>query len=168
MPLIIRNETPQDISTIHALTKDAFLHAPHTAHTEHFIVDALRKRGALSFSLIAEEDDAILGHIAASLVTVSDGTTGWYGLGPLSVRPEHQRKGIGSKLMDAILNRLQKNGASGCVLLGEPAYYGRFGFKVEAGLVYPGVPPEYFQVLSLDGSMPRGTVSYHEAFEVQE
>lgn len=168
MPLIIRNETPQDISIIHALTKAAFLHAPHTAHTEHFIVDALRKAGSLSFSLIAEEGDVIVGHIAASPVAISDGTTGWYGLGPLSVRPEHQRKGIGSKLMDAVLKRLKKNGASGCVLLGEPAYYGRFGFKAEAGLVYPGVPPEYFQVLSLDGSTPRGTVSYHEAFEVQE
>lgn len=93
---MIRPEAPPDIPAIHALTRDAFEHAPHTDHTEHFIVDALR--------------------------------------------------------------------AAGCVVLGEPSYYGRFGFRVSAKLVLPGVPPEYFQALHWTGAMPAGEVNYHPAF----
>lgn len=58
-------------------------------------------------------------------------------------------------------------GASGCVVLGEPAYYGRFGFNVVEGLILPGVPEEYFQALSFDNKYPCGEVSYHAAFSVQ-
>ncbi|MEC4630073.1 N-acetyltransferase, partial [Bacillus safensis] len=87
----------------------------------------------------------LLGHVAVSPVTVSDGSTGWYGLGPISVLPARQGQGIGAALMRAAIDALRQQGARGCVLLGEPAYYGRFGFRAEPGLVLPGVPAEYFQ-----------------------
>jgi putative acetyltransferase len=57
---------------------------------------------------------------------------------------------------------------AGCVLLGEPEYYGRFGFQADPNLMLPDIPPEYFQAIALDSSRPRGTVSYHEAFKARE
>jgi len=160
----IRPETAADIQQIEDLTVAAFLNAPHTDHTEQFIVKALRNAGALSISLVAEDESRILGHVALSAVSVSDGASGWYGLGPISVLPTEQGKGIGSRLMKAAIEQLKALDANGCVLLGEPAYYERFGFKAVAGLELPGVPPEYFQALLLQGNCPQGTVSYHQAF----
>ena len=58
----------------------------------------------------------------------------------------------------------REKGAAGCVVLGEPAYYGRFGFLADPALVFPGAPAEYFQVLAFGSSRPRGVVSYHAAF----
>ena len=69
--------------------------------------------------------------------------------------------------MKSALAALKEMGASGCVLLGEPDYYGRFGFKVVEGLVLPGVPTEYFQALSFGDAFPRGEVTYHDAFSAQ-
>ncbi len=146
----------------------AFLNAPHTSHTEQFIISALRKAGALTVSLVADAAGTVIGHVAVSPVSISDGTCGWCGLGPIAVAPEHQDRGVGSRLMHAALVRLREDGAAGCVVLGEPGYYGRFGFRADPGLVLPGVPPEYFQALSLDASRPRGTVAYHEAFNARE
>ncbi len=165
--LIIRQESSSDIPAIHALTVAAFLDAPHTAHTEQFIVDALRTAGALVISLVAEDDGLVVGHVAVSPVSISDGAPAWYGIGPVSVDPAHQRRGIGSGLMIEALQRLKGMGASGCVVAGDPAYYARFGFKREASLVFPGVPPEYFQALSFDRSLPQGVVEFHEAFGAQ-
>lgn len=142
----------------------AFFDAPHTDHTEQFIVKALRKSGALSISLVAEEGGNVIGHVALSPVTISDGTGYWYGLGPISVLPNKQSKGIGSKLMDAAISELNDLEANGCVLLGDPKYYCRFGFKLIDGLVFPDGPPEYFQALKLQGVLPKGTVTYHDSF----
>lgn len=167
MSPVIRQESPSDVAAIHAVTMAAFLNAPHTDHTEQFIVDALRKAGALTISLVAEEAGEVTGHVAVSPVSVSDGSAGWYGLGPISVRPELQRRGIGSRLMQAALRLLRERGAAGCVLLGDPAYYSRFGFKPEAGLVLPDVPQEYFQALPFGESLPHGVVTYHEAFSAR-
>lgn len=162
--LIIRPERPSDIAAIHALTKAAFLNAPHTGHTEHFIVDALRDAGALTISLVADEAGALVGHVAISPVTISDGTHGWFGLGPISVAPELQRSGIGTQLMHAALQKLRTDGANGCVVLGDPRYYSRFGFRPEPGLVLVGVRPENFQVLRFGTSHPSGVVTYHSGF----
>lgn len=160
----IRSEQPSDAAVIEALTVSAFENATHTDHTEQFIVRELRNAAALSISLVAEEDGVITGHVAVSPVIISSGIAGWYGLGPLSVIPERQGHGIGTHLMRAALNELRSNGASGCVVLGEPGYYSRFGFIAAPQLVLPGVPPEYFQVISFNGALPSGTVSYHDAF----
>lgn len=164
MNIRIREEQPQDIAAIEALTVSAFLNAIHTDHTEQFIVNALRNSGKLSVSLVADENGTIVGHVAVSPVTISDGASGWYGLGPISVAPEHQRRGLGARLMKQALAELRGLGASGCVVLGDPNYYARFGFRGEPPLALPGVPAGYFQALAFDGSLPTGVVSYHESF----
>ena len=161
---LIRSETPADVDALAAVTEAAFLDAPHTDHNEQFIVAGLREAGALTISLVAEMDGILVGNVALSPVSISDGTPGWFGLGPLSVIPRWQRRGIGSALMRAALDKLSERGASGCVVLGDPAYYRRFGFANDAGLVLPDVPPEYFMALSLRPPAPRGTVAYHPAF----
>src|SRR5579863_8571960 len=125
----IRAETPADLSAIEAVTIAAFLNAPHTSHTEQFIVSSLREAGKLTLSLVADAQGTLVGHVALSPVSLSDGTPGWFGLGPISVLPEHQRGGVGSRLMREALRRLREQGAAGCVLLGDPKFYSRFGFK---------------------------------------
>jgi putative acetyltransferase len=163
----IRNEASADVAAIEAVTISAFLNAPHTSHTEHFIVNALRKAGELTLSLVAEAEGTVIGHVAVSPVSISDGTPGWFGLGPISVMPEHQNRCAGSRLMREALRILREQGAAGCVLLGEPKFYSRFGFLANPNLILPDVPSEYFQALSFGSSVPRGVVSYHGAFNAQ-
>ena len=163
----IRKEQPSDIKRIHEVTAAAFLEAPHTDHTEQFIVKALRESGALSISLVAEDESNIIGHVALSPIAISDSTDSWYGLGPISVLPNNQSKGIGSKLMNAAIQELKNIEAKGCVLLGDPNYYHRFGFKARKGLVLPGVPAEYFQALVFQGNFPEGIVTYHQSFSAK-
>lgn len=164
MKVTIRTEQPQDIEAIAQITKAAFQNQAYSSHTEHFIVNALRKQGQLTVSLVAVIDEVIIGHVAVSPVDITSGAQGWYGLGPISVRPDCQGKGIGSQLIKTALVQLQNQKAKGCVLLGDPAYYSRFGFKVPDGLELPGVPKAYFQALSFDAGYPQGQVRYHEAF----
>jgi len=163
----IRNESKGDVEQIHRVTVLAFRSAPHTDHTEQFIVKALRRADALVLSQVAESDGEVIGHIAVSPVKISDGSAKWFGLGPISVLPEYQGKGVGSKLMENALVDLREKGAAGCVVLGDPNYYGRFGFKVVDELLFPGIPAEYFQALSFSGGFPQGEVAYHEAFSAQ-
>lgn len=85
-----------------------------------------------------------------------------------SVLPGRQGQGIGSRLMKAALAELRNQGAAGCVVLGDPGYYGRFGFNTCAGLELPGVPQEYFQALSFGADLLTGTVQYHESFDATE
>jgi putative acetyltransferase len=144
------------------------MNAPHTSHYEQFIVSALRNAGRLTLSLVADAQGTLIGHVAVSPVSVSNGATGWFGLGPVSVLPEHQRRGIGSRLMHEALRMLREQGAGGCVVLGEPQYYGRFGFEADPNLILPDVPPQYFQAISLDSSRPQGTVAYHQAFGARQ
>ena len=161
----IRPEQPADTDAIRALTTEAFAAAPHSSGTEAAIVDGLRAAGALTLSLVAVQDGAIVGHVAFSPVTIDGAESGWFGLGPVSVRPDRQRGGIGSGLIREGLRRLRENGAGGSVLLGDPAYYGRFGFAADPALVLEGVPPEYFMRLAFDAEPPAGTVRYHAAFD---
>ena len=165
----IRPEQPADSDAIRALTTEAFATAPHSSGTEAVIVDGLRAAGALTLSLVAVEDDEksneILGHVAFSPVTIDGAERDWFGLGPVSVRPGRQRGGIGSGLIREGLRRLREMGAGGCVLLGDPAYYGRFGFANDPALVLEGVPPDYFMRLGFGAELPAGTVRYHAAFD---
>jgi len=109
-------------------------------------------------------DGRIVGHVAFSPVTISDDSADWYGLGPVSVLPEYQRRGIGKALISAGLDRIRQLGAAGCCLVGHPAYYRQFGFKSPAGLAVEGVPPEYFFALSFSGQLPQGVVHFHPGF----
>lgn len=163
MPL--RPEHPADGPAIASLIAQAFAGHPHSGGTEPDIVRELRAAGALTLSLVAvDETGHVVGHIAFSPVSIAGHEGRWYGLGPISVLPALQRAGVGSRLMTDGLARLKARGAEGCVVLGEPAYYGRWGFAVHEGLVYPGVPPEYFMALAFAGGVPRGEVAYHAAF----
>ena len=162
--LIIRPEAPEDVAVIEAVTESAFLNARHTDHNEQFILAGLREASALTISLVAEMEGTIVGNVAASPVSISDGSLGWFGLGPVSVIPKWQGRGIGSQLTREVLKRLSEQRASGCVVLGDPSYYQRFGFANDANLVLPDVPPEYFMALSFRLPTPSGTVTYHHAF----
>ena len=164
----IRKEKLGDVQGIEDVTVAAFLEAPHTDHTEQLIVSALRESGALAISLVAIENESIVGHVALSPVVISDGSSDWFGLGPLSVSPAYQRRGIGSKLMKKAIQELKNINANGCVLLGDPQFYQRFGFRPESSLKLLGVPPEFFQALLLRGELPQGNVTYHKAFSVNE
>lgn len=162
--VVIRNETSADENAITEVTVAAFKTLDISHHTEQFIVAALRAAGALAVSLVAELDGRVVGHIAFSPVALSDGTRDWYGLGPVSVLPEHQRQGIGQALVKEGLSRLKALHAQGCCLVGHPEYYRQFGFRNAPGLALEGVPPEFFFALPFDGPMPQGAVAFHEAF----
>ncbi len=163
--IIIRNETDADVSAITEVTVAAFKTLEISNHTEQFIIQALRAAKALTVSLVAEVNGRVIGHIAFSPVTISDGTRNWYGLGPVSVLPEYQRKGVGKALIQEGLSRLKALNAQGCCLVGHPDYYRKFGFKNVSGFVHEGVPQEVFFALSFDGHTPQGTVTFHEGFK---
>ncbi len=163
--VVIRSESDADVSAITEVTVAAFKTLEISNHTEQFIIEALRAAKVLTVSLVAEVDGRVVGHIAFSPVTISDGTRNWYGLGPVSVLPEYQRKGMGKALIQEGLSRLRDLKAQGCCLVGHPDYYRKFGFKNMPELVLEGVPPEVFFALSFDGHTPQGTVIFHEGFK---
>ncbi len=163
----IRPETPQDVTAIEKITLVAFDGKPYSNQTEHLIVNRLRETGALFVSLVAEMDRKVVGHVAFSLITINGEDKGWYGLGPVSVLPELQKQGIGSKLVREGLSLIQEKGAKGCVLEGSPEYYNRFGFKTYHGLFYEGAPAaEYFMALPFYEDVPQGKVEFNKAFYV--
>ena len=162
----IRDEVAKDADAIGLLTQLAFMQAAHSSGTEQFIVAALRRAGQLTVSLVATHGFELIGHVAMSPVGLSTEEAGWHGLGPLSVHPQWQGQGVGSALVRLALERLRQLKSRGCVVLGDPGYYARFGFKVWPDLSLPGVPAEYFQALPLGQDVPCGEVSYHAAFWV--
>ncbi|MBM3516102.1 MAG: N-acetyltransferase, partial [Alphaproteobacteria bacterium] len=147
----VRCETAEDVDAIRALTKAAFANQGHSSGTEAAIVDALRREGALAISLVAADGADIVGHVTFSPVTVGGRNLRYFGLGPVSVRPERQRTGIGSSLIRTGIAQLRAMSAKGCVLLGSPRYYGRFGFVVCPALCPNGLPSQFFQALAFDG-----------------
>ena len=163
--VLIRSETRADVGAITEVTVAAFKTLAVSNQTEHFIIASLRAAKALTISLVAEADKQVVGHIAFSPVTISDGSPNWYGLGPVSVLPEYQRRGIGSALVREGISRLKERGARGCCLVGHPGYYRRFGFQNIRGLVCEGVPEEVFFALSFDGHIPQGIVEFHAGFK---
>jgi len=124
-----------------------------------------RASDALTISLVAIESDVLVGHVAFSPVTIDGTDVSWFGLGPVSVDPDNQGVGIGSALIRAGLEQLRGQGAAGCVVLGDPAYYSRFGFERDDELRYERAPPEYFMRMSLiPCRRPTGRVDYSPAF----
>lgn len=164
MDFSIRPERPADAQIIRQVTEAAFAVAEHSAGTEGAIIDALRAANALTVSLVATINDEVVGHIAFSPVMIDGVDANWFGLGPVSVRPDLHDHGNGGALIREGLDRLRMVGAKGCVVLGAPAYYERFGFEHDPAIRFEGVPPEYFMRLSLDGSLTAGRVAYHEGF----
>jgi putative acetyltransferase len=165
--MMIRDETPADIAAITEVTMAAFTGHPYSHNTEHCIVLALRAAKALTVSLVAEVDGCVVGHIAFSPVTIDSQSCDWYGIGPVSVAPTCQRQGIGSALMQEGLRRMRVLGARGCVLVGAPHYYTRFGFTNLPRLTLDGVPPANFIALSFGDDAAHGAVAFHDGFGAQ-
>lgn len=164
--IAVEPERGGDAAAIAAVTAAAFTNHPYSHGQEPAIIEALRRAGALSVSLVAREAGEIVGHVAASPAQIGAGSTGWYGLGPLSVAPSRWRQGIGSLLMRALLTELHSRGARGCVLVGPPDYYARFGFRADAALSVAHVPPEYCLSLRLVPNADAGEAHFHAAFEL--
>ncbi len=163
--IVIRNEAPNDVRAITEVTIAAFKTLAISRHTEQFVIEALRAATALTVSLVADMDGRVIGHVAFSPVTISDGSSNWYGLGPVSVLPSCQRLGIGQALIQEGLSRLKDMKAQGCCLVGHPEYYRKFGFTNVSGLVLEGVPQEFFFALPFGGRTPQGYVAFHEGFK---
>ena len=164
----IRDERPGDEKRISRIEYAAFKghpqHAPGAEPTEYLIVDKLRAAGALSLSLLAEEEGESVGHIALSPATVGATGAGWYLLGPVGVLPDRQGRGIGSALIREAIRRMRDQGAAGIVLVGDPEFYARFGFVGVPGLGWAGVPDQYVMALPLGGAAAGGEISAHPAF----
>jgi putative acetyltransferase len=109
-------------------------------------------------------DGTIVGHVAFSPARPDDGSSGWYTLGPVSVDPAFQRRGIGRGLITEGLRTLASRNASGCIVLGDTRYYTRLGFVAAPNHAPAGEPKEYFMVLGLRSSIPTGTINFHDAF----
>ena len=164
--MIIRSETPEDEDAIHSITLAAFAPASYAAGSEAQIIRELRKHGDLTISLVAQVDKEIAGHIAFSPVKIGGRHHDWFGLGPVAVRPNLQGCGIGSELVGRGLALLKAQSARGCVLLGKPAFYKRFGFQSNGTIAFDGLPTRLVQHLVFAGEAPVGELTYARAFDL--
>ena len=166
--MLVRRERPEDVPAIEAVTTAAFGKPGEGEPVETPLLRALRSDpGWLpAYSLVAEDaGGAVIGHVVCTRGDV-DGTPA-LGLGPISVAPARQRTGVGSALLHAVLAAAEAGGERLVCLLGDPAYYGRFGFVPAAGLGIASPEPEwgaYFQARPLAPDPPRGTFAYAEPF----
>ena len=161
----IRPERPEDRETIRRLTKAAFAPMPFSEGDEAECLDALREDGDLTLSLVAVEGGEIVGHVAFSPVSFDGVFSRWRGLGPISVRPDLQRRGVGGALIKQGLAELKREGALGCVLIGDPAYYGRFGFVGDGRVSYRDLPSKVVQWLAFGDARPSGTLKFSPGLE---
>lgn len=164
MNILIRTERPEDPATIRDITQRAFAPMPFSGGYEHDLIDNLRAGGALAISLVAELGGVAVGQVTFSPAFAADGSTGWYALGPIAVDPAHQKKGIGRKLIEGGIVKLRESDAAGCVLVGNPDRYRRFGFRTFPQFAPPGQPAEYFQILPLRATEPGCVVDFHPLF----
>jgi putative acetyltransferase len=152
----IRKEQPEDIAAIRGLNIAAFGRLQ-----EANLIEKLRTNGGIWLSLVAANEDQIVGHILYSRVTAGSGEKKivWAGLGPMAVLPEYQRRGIGAKLIDFGTTRLKQSSCPFIVVLGHAEHYPRFGFRPasEYGLRCEwNVPDNAFLALVLDESKISG------------
>ncbi len=161
----IRHERPSDHETIFDLTKAAFEPMSFSDGTEAQCVSRLREDGDLTISLVATEDDEVIGHIAFSPASIDGVSDGWFGLGPVSVWPSRQGEGIGGNLIRRGLDELRAINAKGCVLIGNPLLYQRFGFVSDGCLVYRDLPTEYVQWASFGKYKPSGILRFSNGLE---
>ena len=154
-----------DLDAIRSLTARAFSGLSFSDGTEPLVIDALREANALALSLVGVLREQIVGHLAFSEVGPPK-QRGWFVLGPVSVEPRLQRRGVGSQLIEAGLKALRKQGAKGCVLVGDHRYYRRFGFVVAPAFAPPEYPSQHFQVVRFTSSFPNAPVTFHPGFSV--
>ena len=151
---------------MHELVIVAFKTLSTACGREQFVMDALWRTGAATVALVADDAGAIVGQAAFSKTKVAGADIGWHGCGPLSVLPARHRQGIGSALIREGLARLRALGSKGCVVVGNPAYYPRFGFATTGAMWEARVPPEVFMAIRFAGEVPRGEVTFDPAFAV--
>jgi len=161
----IRPEKPSDVTDIFDLTQRAFAPMQFSDGSEPACVNALRLDGDLALSLVAVVAGAIVGHVAFSPATVQGTKNGWFGLGPVSVDPDFQGQGIGSALIEQGLAELRQRGASGCLLIGDPGFYCRFGFEGDVDLTYRDLRPDIVQALAFSGNPPVGEIVFARGLE---
>lgn len=164
MTSLVRAEEPRDREAIYDLTSRAFAPMPFAAGDEQDLINVLRDAGALSLSLVAEQNGEIIGHLALSPGAHECGDGDWFVLGPISVEPALQKKGVGGTLIAHAKAWMKAKKARGCILVGDPNYYPRHGFLPAPGNSPENEPPEYFMVLMFDGTIPAGRFSFHPAF----
>jgi putative acetyltransferase len=149
----IREERPADVAAVREVNRRAF-----EQERESNIVDALRANGGALLSLVATIDDQVVGHVMYSRVSVGDMVNG-AALGPMAVLPEHQRQGIGTRLIDTGNQKIKDAGYPFIIVVGHAEYYPRFGFRPAGkyGIKCEwDVPEEVFMVLMLDAAKMQG------------
>ena len=165
--ITVRHEQPEDIAVIHQVVQQAF-----GQPAEADLVDTLRRNGKAIFSLVAEDNGRVIGHILFSEVVIEAAAGQWKGIGlaPLAVSPERQNEGIGSLLTEQGLKLCRQAGHPFVVVLGHPEYYPRFGFVSASRF---GIKSEYevrdevFMIIELrEGSLAgfAGVVKYQPEF----
>jgi len=165
--IIVRYEKPEDRPFTNAVIEKAF-----KRDAEALLADKLRLNCADHLSLVAEDNDTIVGHILFTPVLIKNGIeTQGMGLAPMSILPSMQRKGIGTQLVKAGLKIMQEKGCPFVIVLGHPGYYPRFGFQPASRFnirsQWDGVPDEAFMILIMDETAMRGvtgTASFRDEF----
>ena len=153
----VRHERPDDADAVRRVNELAF-----GQPAEADLVERLRRTCREGLSLVAEEDGAVVGHILFTPVAVESGTRCVLGMGlaPMAVLPDHQRRGIGSRLVTRGLETLRERGCPFVVVVGHPEYYPRFGFEPASrhGLAsqWDGIPDAAYMVLILDAQAMAG------------
>ncbi|MDX3096503.1 N-acetyltransferase [Streptomyces sp. ME01-24h] len=170
--MLIRRETPDDVSAVQALTGQAFAAENRPVPVEVTLLAELRGSDAwlpeLSLVAVDAGGGGVIGHVVCTRARTGD--TPVLGLGPLSVAPDHQRRGVGLALVHTVLGAADALGEPLVALLGSPDYYGRYGFR--ASTDYRITPPDaawgpYFQVRPLSAYTPAvsGAFRYAEPFD---
>lgn len=157
--IIVRDERPEDRDDVRRIVEAAF-----GRKDEADLIDALRRDGDLDISLVALEGDALVGHVGLSRMRSPADSLG---LGPIAVIPERQRSGVGSALINAALEQAMQRDCGIVFVLGEPDYYGRFGFAAEVAADFPCLySGPYFMALRLSPAAPdAGPAVYAKAFD---
>ncbi|MDM9623486.1 N-acetyltransferase [Rhizobium sp. S96] len=157
--MIIRDEHKTELSEISRIVAEAF-----GGTDESLLIERLREDGDAVVSLVAVIGDAIAGHVMLSPMTAPFDALG---LAPLSVRPEYQKQGAGTALVRAAITRAREMGASAIFVLGDPEYYGRFGFRADLATGFSSpYAGRHFMVLPLASALEStlGQVDYAPAF----
>lgn len=178
--LEIRREIPEDFQQIRHLTISAFEHTDFGHHGEADLIELLRETSEPCLSIVAAEGNQIVGHAMFSPVTFEHPPSRvGMGLGPMSVAIERQRRGIGTRLIEAgietLKDNLKDNASTYLVVLGHPSYYPRHGFKLasEYGFEhgFEGIPQDVFFAMNLGrtthGLNPRSQVRFANCFGPQ-
>ena len=165
--VVIREERAGDWEAVNDLITLAFSPMPFSSGTEAAIATSLRQSGAAVVALVAEQAGNVVGQVLFSPAFIADRPSSWHAMGPMAVAPTFQRMGLGSRLIGEGLERLKTMGSEGCIVLGSPAYYQRFGFQLAPSLAPAGLPADHFMVLPFGRTPPTEVLAFHPAFEIE-